>query len=610
MFRGILFQRILVISSVVVVGALVFPQLLRHWLADRTEQILATPVHIGGLKVFPRTGTIFLSDIVLGDQSSPAYMKVSNSWLTWKKDAWTNGSLRFEQAILSDVKIETDPRAHDYFGFLDQLQSRQVEQIIPSLYFDELGLKTHSDVERFTKSRVTTIDEYHSLWHKEKQQLELVTAELNAALAEIEKIGEVTPNKFRDRAELEATMQRALTIHQKYVTTRESVKHFSNRLNELDEQFEKQGEEGFSRAETDLTISDIMLREIADRQIKQFGLSQTSVWLDYIVTGRSLLGGLELPQLMQKQGREFYFSDKAPHAESLIENLTLRGDLLLHHRPHKVLMHGYNLRSNPKNLLITRIDRENTNKMEIPPTVLRGEINSQADTLLFDFRRLWRPEVNMESLATKSTKLPAMTFRSSDIITLESQAVGANHGELQISPEISLTWHGSKPWLWTQWRFEEDQRWRAKWVIRQDIVNLKSTELSQDSAVASVAAKVSQHLETVDRFDIELDVIYTNDRYNVKLTSNLNTWLPKLLKLVYEAEKEERLERIRTAIRNYGAAELSQLKELVRRDQTEAFARIDPQAKTLSRLSSILATKIGASPRVRISQESQTGIVR
>ena len=456
MLRSYLPKRILLVGAVAVCCALAAPAVLRRWLIDRGEAAFNTTVAIGSVKVYPRSSTLHLSDVTIGNERGSATYSIGQSWLTWKNDSWSDGALRFRRAILDEVRIEATPPTHDYFGVLEQLQLQRPQELIPAIYRDELVAANSATVDEFGRSILETSNQFRTLWQLEKARLVEASNALTAALKRLEETEKLSPNSLRDRENLEATMQQALKARQQLLQSRQRLQTFVDTVTHAEKEFETKKQEGLDRVTAALHLDEMIYRDMSESLLKQHGLSQTAVWLDYVATGRSLLGGLQLPELVSRTGRDFHFSDTAPQAKSCIDELTLQGELALHHRIHKIFLRGINLRSAPQNQLVTQVSSDTEKTAELKPTILRGEVVSRGDTLLFDFRRLW--ESDLQTNPQLPRKLPEITAHASDVITLESQSNGPSLGEMEISSKVRLVWEGRRPWVWTQWRFDNNNR--------------------------------------------------------------------------------------------------------------------------------------------------------
>jgi hypothetical protein len=221
---------------------------------------------------------------------------------------------------------------------------------------------------------------------------------------------------------------------------------------------------------------------------------------------------------------------------------------------------------------------------------------------------LW--ENQLQAAPDTSAKFPQIITTYSDVITLESPVVGPGLGEMQIDPTIGLAWQGASPWVWSQWRFDADDQWRAKWVIRQEGLRFVARNLAADDKISNVAAAVSDHLKSLDRIDIELDITCVEDQYAVTVNSNLEEWLPTIVKMVYDTQEQDELEKIRTAIQRRRDTGLSQLQNEVEQERILLAKEIMPALERLEKLSSDLASKLGVSPRLMLSQESDIDINR
>jgi hypothetical protein len=608
MLRSYLPKRILLVGVAAACCVLATPMVLRRWLIDRGEATFNTTVAIGSVKVYPRSSTLHLSDVAIGNERGPATFSIGQSWLTWKNDSWSDGPLRFRRAILDEVRIEATPPSHDYFGVLEQLQLKRPQELIPAIYREELVAANSPTVNEFGKSILDTANQFRNVWQQEKTRLVEASRALTAALQRLEETEKLNPNSLRDRENLEATMQQALQARQQLLQSRQRLLTFVETVAHAEKEFETKRQEGLDRVTAALHLDEMIYRDMSASLLKQHGLSQTAVWLDYIATGRSLLGGLQLPELVSRTGKDFHFADTAPQAKSCIDELTLQGELALHHRIHKIFLRGVNLRSLPQNQLVTQVSSDTEHKAELKPTILRGEVVSRGDTLLFDFRRLWESEVQTHPQLPR--KLPEITAHASDVITLESQSIGPSLGEMEISSNVRLAWEGRRPWIWTQWRFDNNNRWRAKWIIRQENIRLFGQDITSDGSRVQVAESLTNYIKPLNRIDVELDVVCVDNQYTVTTHSNLATWLPNIVRTVYEAEEASQLERIRTAIQTRTDQELGSLQSDVQKEQTELLREINGNIAKLEKLSTDLASKLGVSPRVLLTQEPNEGVTR
>jgi flagellum-specific peptidoglycan hydrolase FlgJ len=179
-----------------------------------------------------------------------------------------------------------------------------------------------------------------------------------------------------------------------------------------------------------------------------------------------------------------------------------------------------------------------------------------------------------------------------------------------LAPSVSLAWQGSSPWIWSQWRFDKDDKWRAKWVIRQENLSFCAQDLSRDAKATTTVKSISEYVEPLQRIDVEMDITCIDDQYAITLTSNLDAWLPQIVKMVYRAEEQEQLEKVRTAIQQHKDRELSLLREEVTSQRDILSKDAEPALARLEKLSTDLASKLGVSPRVMLSQESGSDLKR
>lgn len=607
MVKGYLSKRLLLVSAVAVCVALATPTLLRRWMIDHFSTALDAPVSVGTISIYPRSATIHAQDVTLGNELGPAYLKIAQSWLTWKNDGWSDGSLRFRRVILDNVQVEADLSSHDYFGIFDQLRAQRTGELVPSIYHQDLDASLSSSPHERLQATHEALMRYRKLWNQAKKNLNEATHSLHHVVAQIEQSEELLPNRFRDRQELENAMQQAISARQGYLQAKHQVLSFADRLAELESELATKQQADLQRVGTELHIEEHLFRDLSDHILKEHCLAQTSVWLDYIATGRNLLGSMQLPQLVATKGTDFHFAPTAPQATTLIDELTMKGSISLHHRTHDIFLRGFNLRSAPEPKLVTQVGGNTQEIAKLKPTVLRGEIKSRGQTLLFDFRRLWESELRATNI---HTKFPQIAASSSDVITLESPAVGPKVGEMTIAPSIGLAWQGSSPWVWSQWRFEAENKWRAKWVIRQEKLRFLAQDLSRDTKAAATAEAISEYITPLQRFDVEMDITCIDDQYAVAINSNLDAWLPQIVKMVYREEEQRHLEKVRTAIQQHTNRELSLLREEVTSERPNLTLDGETALVRLEKLSTDLASKLGVSPRVMLSQESEVELKR
>lgn len=607
MLKGYLSKRLLIISASAVCIALATSTILRRWMIDRLSTSIDAPVSIGNVSIYPRSGTLHATDITLGNENGPAYFKIAQSWLTWKNDSWSDGALRFRRAILDDVQIETDIASHDYFGVFAQLQAQRSGELIPSIYNSDVSSATTADVHKHLEATHSTLIKYRNIWNQSKKKLNEASTALHAALAVVEKNEQLLPNSLRDREELENTMKQAIEARRTYLQAKHQVLTFADQISQIESEVEVKQNEDIEKISSELHLDDEIFRDLSERILKEHVLAQTSVWLDYVATGRTLLGSLQLPELSSKLGPDFHFARTAPESKSLIDELTMKGSISLHNRSHDIFLKGYNLRSYPEPKALTRVFADVKDLAPTKPTVLRGEIKSRGQTLLFDFRRLW--ENQLQTATDNGTRLPHMVATSSEVITLESPAVGPTLGEMRIGPGVHLAWEGRSPWLWSQWRFEEDNKWRAKWVIRQTDLRFFAQNLANAKSVET-AKLVSDYVSPLNRIDVEMDITCVENQYAITVTSNLDEWLPQIVKMIYRAEEQTQLDKIRTAIQQRKDQELSLLLIETQAEQESLTKLSEPTLLRLEKLSTALASKLGVSPRVMLSQESEAELKR
>lgn len=608
MLKDYLSKRLLIVGAIAVSMAVALPTILRHWMIDRFSTALDSPVSMGEVQIYPKSKTLHVSDTTLGHEKGQAYFKIGQSWLTWKDDSWSDGPLRFRRAILDEVQIEADPVTHEYFGIFSKLKTERSGVLVPSIFPHVAADFSEEKIASYAQALDESTQAYRDIWQSEKKQLLEASALLRKTLDTIEQTEQMRPNSLREKEQLEQTMKAAIEARQRFLQAKHGISTFADKISQIEAELDIKTQEDIQRAAEKLRLNEGIFQDLAERMIKDHGLAQTTMWLDYIVTGRSLLGSLQLPEFRRSQGTEFHFARTAPTAETSIDELTLKGSFSLHHRTHEIMMHGFHLRSFPKPKNVTRVFN-NTNELAmIKPTVLRGEIRSQGQSLLFDFRRLW--ENQLQAAPDTSAKFPQIITTYSDVITLESPVVGPGLGEMQIDPTIGLAWQGASPWVWSQWRFDADDQWRAKWVIRQEGLRFVARNLAADDKSSNVAAAVSDHLKSLDRIDIELDITCVEDQYAVTVNSNLEEWLPTIVKMVYDTQEQDELEKIRTAIQRRRDTGLSQLQNEVEQERILLAKEIMPALERLEKLSSDLASKLGVSPRLMLSQESDIDINR
>jgi len=80
--------------------------------------------------------------------------------------------------------------------------------------------------------------------------------------------------------------------------------------------------------------------------------------------------------------------------------------------------------------------------------------------------------------------------------------------------------------------------------------------------------------------------------------------------MVSRAEEQSQLEKVRTAIQQHTERELSLLREEVTNEQEKLSKDTEPALARLEKLSTDLASKLGVSPRVMLSQESEMDLKR
>ena len=608
MLKDYLSKRLLIVGAIAVCLAVAMPTILRHWMIDRFSMALDSPVSMGEVRIYPKSKTLHVSDTTLGHERGQAYFKIGQSWLTWKNDSWSDGPLRFHRAILDDVQIEADPVNHEYFGIFSQLKTERPNELIPSILPLVAADFSEENIASFTQALDESTQTYRDIWRAEKKRLLEAATLLRETLETIEQTEQMRPNSLREKEQLEQTMKAAMEARQRFLQAKHGISAFADKISQIETELDLKTQEDIQRVEEKLRLNEGIFQDLAERMIKEYGLAQTTIWLDYIATGRSLLGRLQLPEFRRSMGTEFHFARTAPIAETSIDELTLKGSFSLHHRTHEIIMHGFHLRSFPKPKNVTRVFNITNELATIKPTVLRGEIKSQGQSLLFDFRRLW--ENQLQAAGDKISEYPQMVTKYSDVITLESPIVGPGLGEMQIDPSIGLVWHGASPWVWSQWRFEAENQWRAKWVIRQEGLRFIARNLTADNKVAKVVADLSDHIKSMDRIDIEMDITCIEDQYAVTVHSNLEEWLPTVVKMVYDTQEKEELEKIRTAIEQRKDKGLSQLQNEVEQERILLTKEIMPTLERLEKLSSDLASKLGVSPRLMLSQESDSDINR
>jgi hypothetical protein len=607
MLKGYLSKRLLLVSAAAVCVAIATPTILRRWMIEHFSEALNAPVSIGTVKIYPRSATIHATDITLGDERGPAYFKIAQSWLTWKNDSWSDGALRFRRAILDDVQVEAERSSHDYFGVFAQLQTQRAGELLPSIYRSDIGSSASNESHEHFRSTHAALMKYRSIWNQAKKRLSEASESLRTVLAQIEKSDQLRPNSLRERQELESAMKQAILSRQSFLQAKHQVLAFAERVGQIETELNNEKQVDIQRVQSELHLDEMIFRDLSERMLKEHCLAQTSVWLDYIATGRNLLGGMQLPQLTSNSGTDYHFASSAPEAETIIDELTLRGSLSLHHRTHDIFLRGFNLRSFPEPKRVTQVGANTKELAYLKPTVLRGEIKSGQQSLLFDFRRLWESQLQN---GVSQSGFPQMTATFSDVITLECPAVGPKMGEMTLSPSVGLAWQGSSPWVWSQWRFDNDDKWRAKWVIRQEDLRFLAQDLSKDAKATATVDSISDYVTTLQRIDVEMDITCIDDQYAFTVTSNLEAWLPQIVKMVYRAEEQSQLEKVRTAIQQHTERELSLLREEVTNEQEKLSKDTEPALARLEKLSTDLASKLGVSPRVMLSQESEMDLKR
>jgi hypothetical protein len=107
-----------------------------------------------------------------------------------------------------------------------------------------------------------------------------------------------------------------------------------------------------------------------------------------------------------------------------------------------------------------------------------------------------------------------------------------------------------------------------------------------------------------------MDITCIDDQYAVAINSNLDAWLPQIVKMVYREEEQRHLEKVRTAIQQHTNRELSQLREEVTSERPNLTLDGETALVRLEKLSTDLASKLGVSPRVMLSQESDVELKR
>lgn len=607
MLKGYLPKRLLWVSAAAVCIAIATPTIVRRWMIDHFSTTLNAPVSIGEVRIYPRSGTLLASDVTLGNEHGPAYFKIAQSWLTWKNDSWSDGALRFRRAILDDVRIEADLVSHDYFGVFAQLKAQQSSELIPSIYKNDVNEISAIDAEQHAEATYSALLNYRTIWNQAKKKLSESTVSLNEVLAQVEARQQMQPNSLRNREELESTMKQAVETRQTYLHAKHQMLTFADRISQMEAELEQKQQEDVQRVQAELRIDDMIFQDLSEQMLKEHCLAQTSVWLDYIATGRTLLGGMQLPEFNQQYGTDFHFAKTAPEAQTVIDEMTMKGVLSLHHRSHDIFLRGFNLRSFPETQTITQVNADHKSIATLKPTVLRGEIKSRGQALLFDFRRLWETHLKTDKAVGS---FPQMSVISSDVITLESPAVGPQLGEMRITPAVSLAWQGKSPWVWSQWRFDEKNKWRAKWVIRQEDLVFSAQDLSKDQRAQELVESITTHVATLNRIDIEMDITCVEDQYAISITSNLDAWLPEIVKLVYRNEEQSQMEKIRTAIHQHKVKEVSELIDDVESERAKLNRDTEPLLARLEKLSTGLASKLGVSPRLMLSQEGESDLKR
>jgi hypothetical protein len=479
------------------------------------------------------------------------------------------------------------------------------QTLLPSIY---LSSTEHIIENTELNSAVTTsFDKWANLWEREKKKLQDVTERLKEAIIDLENTQKLSPNSLRDRSRLEASMRNALETSQQLTDSRRRIRELVEELDTADKEFAEHQTTTLQLASSQLKLSDETHEEMAKRLLRQHALAQTTVWLDYVAAGRQLLKVAKMPTPTQATGTDFHFDSTSSRSHSSIDELTLRGELSLHHRIHRLFLRGYNLHSEP---LISSTSNPFVSEMMSPQpseqAILRGEIASENQALLFDFRFLWN-DLTGES---PSEKTFTKGRSASEIITLESQSVGGCNGEMPVCPGLVLAWQGNKPWIWTQWRFDSDERWKSKWIIRQEGLKFQAIDQGLTADEAELMKRLTQSVSGMDRFEMELNVTNVDDQCSLQVKSNLDDWLPTFVKTVFEAEGKARLEKIRTAVREDTEQELSQLRKRVKSEQASILQSVENYGVQLERLSADIASKLGISPRALMTKDSRETIVR
>jgi hypothetical protein len=606
MFRGYLFQRFILTAAVLCGILAVGPALVRSWIVERGRAIFAAPVKVGKFDFYPRSSTIYFSDLQVGDPAADATLfSADRTWLTFKSEPLTEGMFQIRKAVLDGVRIENDPKSQDYYKIIERLRPAGGHTLLPSIY---LSSTEHIIENTELNSAVTnSFDKWANLWEREKKKLQDVTQRLKEAIIDLENTQKLSPNSLRDRSRLEASMRNALETSQQLTDSRQRIRELVEELDTADKEFAEQQSTTLELASSQLNLSDKTHEEMAKRLLRQHALAQTTVWLDYVAAGRQLLKVAKMPTPTQATGTDFHFDPSSSLSHSTIDELTLRGELSLHHRIHRLFLRGYNLHSEPLNS--STPNPFASGMMPRKPSeqaILRGEIASENQALLFDFRFLW----NDWTGESPSEKLVAKGRSASEIITLESQSVGGCNGEMPVCPGLVLAWQGSKPWIWTQWRFDSDQRWKSKWIIRQEGLKFQAIDQGLTADEAELMKRLTQNVSGMDRFEMELNVTNVDDQCSLQVKSNLDDWLPKFVKTVFEAEGKARLEKIRTAVREDTEEELSQLRKRVKSEQALILQSVENYGIQLERLSADIASKLGISPRALMTKESRETMVR
>lgn len=606
MFRGYLFQRFILTAAVFCGILAVGPVLVKSWIVERGRDIFAAPVKVGKFDFYPRSSTIYLSDLQVGDPvTDTTLFSADRTWLTFKSDQWTEGRFQIRKAVLDGVRIENDPKSQDYYKIIERLRPVGGQTLLPSIY---LSSTEHIIENTELNSAVTTsFDKWANLWEREKKKLQDVTERLKEAIIDLENTQKLSPNSLRDRSRLEASMRNALETSQQLTDSRRRIRELVEELDTADKEFAEHQTTTLQLASSQLKLSDETHEEMAKRLLRQHALAQTTVWLDYVAAGRQLLKVAKMPTPTQATGTDFHFDSTSSRSHSSIDELTLRGELSLHHRIHRLFLRGYNLHSEP---LISSTSNPFVSEMMSPQpseqAILRGEIASENQALLFDFRFLWN-DLTGES---PSEKTFTKGRSASEIITLESQSVGGCNGEMPVCPGLVLAWQGNKPWIWTQWRFDSDERWKSKWIIRQEGLKFQAIDQGLTADEAELMKRLTQSVSGMDRFEMELNVTNVDDRCSLQVKSNLDDWLPTFVKTVFEAEGKARLEKIRTAVREDTEQELSQLRKRVKSEQASILQSVENYGVQLERLSADIASKLGISPRALMTKDSRETIVR